>query len=225
MTTPTNPTEVKPEQLSLEGLSYQMLNIAMARRVFLLLTRAHFSNPDHYGHLSVPLAECRWTNDPKTCTLPVEYDYNYDPKQMERRPAIFVGCGDMVMQRKVLDNSARVTADGRGEEFASVGSYPVIIRHIGKTPDESLLLADLTFQFYLGIRKLLKEKAQLQSFEVMRVGTTRPFERTAEKTDATFMADLTLKVETNMTWLSVRESHVIKSTSFRLIDQQFSSGV
>lgn len=210
-----------PELMGLDQLSHQMLNIAMARRVFLLLTRAHFSDPAHYGHLAEPLKNCRWNADPALCTLPVDYDFDFDPKKTDRRPAVFVGCGDVTMSRKVIDNSSRVTADGKGEEFATVGSYPVIIRHIGKTPDESLLLADLSFQFFLGIRKLMKEKAQLRLFEVAGIGTTRPLERTGEKTDSTFIADVRLLVECNMAWLIIRESHVIKRVSFVDLVQQF----
>lgn len=209
------------ENIGLDQLSHQMLNIAMARRVFLLLTRAHFSDPSHYGHLAGPLNQCRWSADSAVCTLPVEYDFDYDPAKTDRRPAVFVGCGDVTMSRKVIDNSSKVTADGKGEEFANVGSYPVIIRHIGKTPDESLLLADLSFQFFLGIRKLMKEKAQLRLFEVAGVNTTRPFERTGEKTDKTFIADVKLLVECNMSWLIVRESHVIKRFGFAELITKF----
>lgn len=215
------PTAISESLTGLDKLTNQMLNIAMARRVFLLLTRAHYSSASHYGHLAGPLSNCIWSADPALCTLQVDYDYNYDPTKTDRRPAVFVGCGDLIMQRKVIDNSSRVTDDGRGEEFVNVGGYPVIIRHIGKTPDESLLLADLTFQFYLGIRKLLKHKAQLRMFDIAGVSTTRPFERTGEKVDPTFMADVKLSVECNMSWLTVTESHVIKSTNFEQIVSTF----
>lgn len=212
-----NPAELTD---GLAGLTNQMLNIATGRRVFLLLTRAHYSNPEHYGHLSVPLAGMKWSSG-QDCTLAVDFDYNFDPAKTDRRPAIFVGCGDLTMSKKVVDNSSKITADGAGEEFANTGSYPVIIRHIGKTPDESLLLADLTFQYFLGIRKMLKEKTGLRSFEVAGVGTSRPLERFGEKTDPTFMADVRLLVESNMSWLTIRESHVIKVFDFKKIVTAF----
>lgn len=218
-----NEADVNPS--GLDGLADLSFNAYTIRRIFLLLTRVHYSDPANYGPLAEQFKNYVWKEGADGASeggLFIDYDFNYDPKNVDRRPAIYVGTTDLTTAAaKMVDEMSRMTESGAGYESATTGTCQVVVRHIAKRADETLMLADLTFQFFLGIRRLLKEKARLRGYRVLGVSTTRPFERIAEKTDMTFIADVRIALDFNCAWLEVRESHRIKTMNMRGIVAAF----
>jgi hypothetical protein len=207
--------EGNPDELLLAKLQQIALTPVTIRGIFLLLTRLHWSDPNFYGSAKSRLGTLYWAKEEKERTLLVDYDYNFDPARSDKRPAIYVGTADFDFRRAVIDNRHSQTEDRAGEQYAMLGGTNVIIRHIGSTPDESLAMADLTGQFFLGMRKLIQESLKVHSFEVVKIAASKPFERAPQAADQQFMVDLILNLQYNAVWLIWREGHRIKTVTYK----------
>lgn len=209
------PLEGNPDELMLDMIGDIALNPVTVRSIFLLFTRIHWSSPDNYGQMKPKMAGMIWHREPKQRTVGVDYDYNYDPAKLDQRPAIYVGTADFDFLKIVVDNRKSQTDDNSGENYAKIASTNIIIRHIGKTPDESWQMADLTAQFFLGMRKLIQERLKVHAFEVVKMVASRPFERTSQQADQQFIVDLILNLQYNAVWLIVREGHRLKTVTYK----------
>lgn len=193
------------------------------RRMFLLLTRVHYSDSAHYGDMMPPdrLGKFIYSKDPKLCTLPVLFDYNYSPKNSDAKPAIYVGTDDFEFLPKVVNNQQGANEDRSGMVYGKEEATHIIVRHTSGSPDETLMLGDLTSQFFLGIREKLQEELNFRSFDVQRLVTAKPFLRGPEEADTQFIVDLVMEVRFNAAWLTLRESHRIKTIGFRQAKDEF----
>ncbi len=219
---PKNEAEIKeelgqgfaPDSELLSNLGKIALTPVNIRAVFIMLTRIHYSDPDHYGSLKPKLSPFIWSKDKKIRTLHIDYDYNFDPQNLDLRPAIFIGTSDIDYRKVAVDNAHSQSEDKASEMYAKIASTNVILRHIGKTPDESFALGDLTAQFYLGMRKMLQERLKVSAFDVVRLMSSKPFERQSQQADQQFIVDLVLNLQYNAAWLVIREGHRLKTVSY-----------
>jgi hypothetical protein len=203
-----------PDSIVIESLHRVAINPITIRKIFLLLTRVHYSDADNYGAYKPQLSNFVWSKDPAIVKLYIDFDYNYDPLKMDRRPAIYVGTSDIDFKQVVVDNSKNMSEDRSAEEYVKEASTNIIIRHIGKTPDESWALGDLSLQYYLGIRKMLQERLKVSKLEVIKLMASKPFERTTQQADQQFIVDLLVNLQYNAAWLTMREGHRIKTVTY-----------
>lgn len=193
-------------------LSKFVLTPITLRRMFLLLTRIHYSSSDNYGEFKSLLVDYIWNRDTKLCKLFVDFDYNFDPQNMDRRPAIYVGLDDINFQKAVVDDHVKHSYDRSTEEFIKYGHTNVIVRHIGKTADESLLLSDLSSEFFMGIKSMIHDSfPRITSYDVQAIKSSRPFAMTSQEASAQFISDLIISISFNAMWQIEFESHRIKT--------------
>jgi len=190
-------------------------NILTIRRVFLLLTRAHYSDPVNYGRQQEQFKNFVWNADPEKSTMAIDLDFDFDLTKLEKRPALFIGTDDIAYRKAVVDNSRGLNKDGSGQEYVYMGSTNVIIRHVAKTADESLALTDLTRNFFKGMRKMMMENGVLSRYEVPRITTSKPFQKAPTQADQQFQSDLLISIEFNDPWTIFRESHRIEHINFQ----------
>jgi hypothetical protein len=198
----------------LEELATVALTPVTIRKIFILLTRLHYSDPDHFGSLKPKLSKFVWNADIKLRGIHVDFDYNYDPNNTDLRPAVFVGTSDIDFQKVAVNNQQSQTDDRSGEIYVKRAGTNIILRHIGKTPDETWALADMTSQFYMGITKMLQERLKVSSFEVVKLMGSKPFERKSQEADSQFIVDLIMNLQYNAAWLTTREGHRIKTITY-----------
>lgn len=205
----------------ISGLQMTPFNI---RRIFLLLTRLHYSNSSHYGDAKQQeqFRNYTWDQDPTKSGIKIDFDYHYNPETLDKFPAIFVGTDDYAFKPLAVDNYHSTDLYNAGEVKARRGETAVIIRHVSSTPDEALQLGDLSYQFFSGIDILMRETLKLVRYEVPQLKTAKPFLAQKTEADQQFSVDLLIQIAFNATWLIVRESHVIKSISLEAA-QQFAS--
>lgn len=186
------------------------------RRIFLLLTRLHYSTSAHYGELSKLLKDYVWSADRQISSMHIDYDYNYDPSALDERPAIFVGLDDVVYNKSVLANSAGFNETRSGQHFVKLGGTKVILRHISKSPDDVLAMSDLSSQFFMGIQPMIRDalRNQVMEYEVVGLKSSRPFDGNSHAADQHFISDLIIALSYNATWLTEFESHRIKTITF-----------
>jgi hypothetical protein len=199
----------------IDELSRLVLTPVTIRRIFLLLTRLHYSTNENYGILKEKLKDFTW--NPKDGKLHIDYDYNYDPAQLDKRPAIFVGRDDIQYTKVVTGDHSGHSEDRSGEQFTKTAKTSVILRHIAKSPDESETLADLSSQFFMGITPMIRDSLQgkILEYEVIGLKSSRPFERTSQQADQHFMSDLIIGLAYNSIWMTSFESHRIKTITFK----------
>jgi hypothetical protein len=198
----------------LEELATVALTPVTIRKIFILLTRLHYSDPDHFGSLKPKLSKFVWSADLKLRGIHIDFDYNYDPEKTDLRPAVFVGTSDIDYRKLVINNQQSQTADRSGEIFVKQAGTNIILRHIGKTPDETWALGDMSAQFYMGITKMLQERLKVSSFEVVKLMASKPFERKSQEADSQFIVDLIMNLQYNAAWLTTREGHRIKTITY-----------
>lgn len=192
------------------------------RKMFLLLTRLHYSAPENFGELADLLKNYSWrAEEPRGLDVMLDFDFNRS--QARTVPAIFVGMTDFIYSRRVLDNHKEYTEDRAGRmQVKSVGTT-VILRHTSASADEALNLADLTAQFYLGAQDMMREQAGFSQFEVQNLLQPKIFNRSPEQSYQQFEADVILGLQFNAVWWTFTESHRIKQITFKQSLAEFTS--
>ena len=186
------------------------------RRIFLLLVRLHYSNSSNYGPMAKQMAPYIWSADPNKCAVQIDYDYNYDAANMDKKPAIFVGLDDVEYKRVVLENHAKFTYDLAGQHLIKTASTKIIVRHIGSSPDEALTLENLTCQFLLGIQPIIRDTLpQVLEYDVVGSKSSRPFEKNSQQAQQRFISDTIVAFSYNSAWMVEFESHRIKTISWQ----------
>lgn len=196
------------------GFGHQIVTPITTRRMYLLLTRSHYSDSAHFGQWKEKLDNYVWSKHPKLSKIDIQLDFQYQAKRQDERPAIFVGCDDFIYHPTVVDNFKNMSPDNSGTGYVTIGETNVIIRHIAASPDEAMTLCEVTAQFFLGIRPLMQQKVRYRSYNVKAQKTSRPFERAVVDPDQQFISDLLINITFNALWLSVQESHRIKTINF-----------
>ncbi len=193
-------------------------NPLVVRQIFLMMTRAHYIDPEHFGPRKDKMLQFVWSKE-KESKLLIDYDFNYKEDSQEKRPAIFVGTDDYAFSRKVSDNHKSANDDRSGMQSIKRASTNVIIRHVADSPEDALILGDMTGQFFRGIQPFLMEswqKSGAVSIEVQRLATSKPFQKRSEQANQKFMADLVINLIFDDLWWHFTESHRLKTFSFQL---------
>lgn len=204
-----------------QGMGSIELTPVTVRNIFLLLTRAHYASSDHFGGWKEVYKKYVWSNDPKVFGLEIDFDYNFNPKRSDVRPAIFVGCGDFDYGEIVTDDQKATTSAGAGTEFVVSGMTTVILRHVAAAADDALKLADLSKNFFRGIRPIMQSVVGLKKYHVAAIKSSRPFERSAPQADSQFISDMVIAIAFHDHWQSVQESHLIKKVTWQECLAQF----
>lgn len=221
-----------PDQIYLRAVGDPLLehcaNFALGpvslRRVFLLMTRIHFSDANNYGPQKEALANFVWHKDANLRKLNIELDYIFDAKRADLFPGVYVGVGDIDYKQKVTDNRDSSTEDRSGTNRVMEGATTIILRHASQQPDECLQLAELSFGFYTGIREMLMDKMRLSSMDVRRLSTPRFFTPdSSTEADRKFCADIIMGISFNASWTTFCESHRIKTITFGQTINEFAT--
>jgi hypothetical protein len=199
----------------LEKIGYSYLSPTQMRRVFLLLTRACFSNTDLYdydGDLRDPPVV--YDSKSRKRTVDVELDYLYDPEKVAESPTVYVGFGDINFKRLVVGDDARFSEDRSRQYFSNHSNTILHLRHVSPSGDMSYLLADQSLAFYLAMRLLLLANipglGDLKAQQLSKINLT-----SAEKT-RNFRVDVTFDLTTMFGWHSDLEGHRLKEASIQI---------
>jgi hypothetical protein len=199
---------------ALEAFAGIPLGPTNLRRIFLLLTQLHYSDSKNYGPMEEQLKDFVWHKDKPgeaKSKLFVGLDYVFDPTKTDQFPGIFVGIGDIQYKRVVINNLDSYTNDRAGSKNILQGGTTVILRHTSLTPDEALAMAELSFQFYTGVREMLMKRMNLVAFDVSQISTPRFFDLDGkELADKRYSADLILGIAFDASWITLTESHRLK---------------
>lgn len=202
------------EKLMVDHLADMSITPVTLRRIFVTLARLHYSDANNFGEKVPPaFKQFIWSKDPQKSRLRIDNEFIYDVKKVDLLPGIFVGCGDTLYAKKVVDNQRAPTSSRDGQSYVKIGSTTVTLAHITMTPDEALMLGDISSQFFMGIQTLMQEQAGFLTYEVASTSRVRMLKTSAEERDKQFAVDLNINIQFNAVWTIFRESHRIKTIS------------
>jgi len=196
------------------------------RRIFLLLTRLHYQTADNFGEMKEQMKNYIWSSKTDECKVLIDLDFHYDPKNLGKRPAIFVGLDDVEYKRIALDNHAYFSYDTSGQHLIKTAQTKVIIRHIADSPDDAMTMENLTCQFFLGLQPVIRDTLpQVLEYDVVASKSSRPFEKTSQQAEQRFVSDTIIAFSYVSAWMVTFESHRIKKISFEQCLAECQAGV
>lgn len=184
------------------------LNGSNLRTIFLLLTRAHYSDSKNFGYLEAQLKCMVWDSDHSKSAIEIDPTYQYDINRDNRKPGIYVGV-DQPFQFSKIDLNARQgnIQDNSGFFSGQIARSAVSFVHVFESPDQAVLAADCTTSFFVGVKESLRNKLNLSSFEPISISPPALIEKSPERF---FRVDSTFGIAFNYSVLVNIESHRLK---------------
>lgn len=184
------------------------LNGSNLRTIFLLMTRAHYSDSKNFGYLEEQLKCMVWDPEHSKSTIEIDPSYQYDINRDNRKPGIYVGVDQPCQFSKVDLNSRQGNIpDNSGFFSGQILRTAISFIHVFESADQALLAADCTASFFVGIKESLRNKLNLSSFEPISISPPALIEKTPERF---FRVDVTFGISFNYSVLVNIESHRLK---------------
>ena len=178
-------TPIQPQSITSPAVRYipemelwdQMdrpLDGTVLRKVFLLLMRLHYSDPEHYGDFKDAIGGFVYADEEDKRTLDIDLSFAFDREKAYVRPSIFVGFNTgFKLNKLVVDNDGGNSADmSRTTEVARMDTGLSII-HIAPDAEAVGSMSLMTSLFLMGIRQSLMCKLRLQSFDGTGITETK----------------------------------------------------
>lgn len=205
----------------LDKLGYKNMTPVELRRVFLLLTRACFSDVNNYGTFSgsdLKDPELKYSHDKYVKNLDVELDYIYDPDEINVRPVVFVGFDNITFQRNVIGDVAGISEDKSTMYYANEAQTAVVFRHLSTSPDLSYSLANVTARFFLGATNLLRSEIPgLLDFKIASISKIQLPDPDRERV---FRVDVAFGMNFSFVWSTHSEDQRLTSVEFKGLSHQ-----
>jgi len=151
----------------LEGCERVALDGVRLRRAFLEATRLHWGVASHHGELEAELGCLLYSDDPKKRKLNVELMSIFDPAKVDAFPGVFVGLAGGVTYRKVaVGNMSFHSDDGATTGYVQAAEAILLFRHVGRSADQALMMAQSTADFLQGAWEPLTARLGLRAMDV-----------------------------------------------------------
>lgn len=191
----------------------QPLGSVTLRRFFLMLMRAHWSDPDNHGTLSDLLGCMVYSDPPEKSKLPIFLSHDYDPSQGSRIPSIYVAINQFRLAKVALGNEAGYNEDNSARTELKRCDAEVRVAHRAMSADQALLMAESGAALLQGVHKDIAGNLDLLDFQVN--GWTDALRREQGETRY-FQVDLTCSVAFNFLVQIETESHRIKKFGLKV---------
>jgi hypothetical protein len=192
----------------MSAYSAESLDAVSLRRIFLLATRELFADPVNYGDLSGKLSNFKYSEDPKESTLLVDLDFEYNPKELQPRHAVYVGLDDVRFTPMVLDHKAEISEDRASITYVQSAETALQVRCVAPNADEPLYLATIATAFYFAMRPVFMEELGLSRMDL--IGLSKPTLIDKAPTRM-FEVSFAAKLAFNFNIISTLEGHRLKS--------------
>jgi len=192
----------------MSGYSAESLDAVSLRRVFLLATRELFSDPVNYGDLSEKLSRFKYSEDAKDSTLIVDLDFEYNPKELQPRHAVYAGLGDVTFDTLVLDHKAEISEDRAKITYVQSAKTALRIRCVAPNADEPLYLATVAAAFFFAMRPVFMDELGLSRMDLSGVTAPQLIDKAPTRMfEVSFAANLAF----NFNVISTLEGHRLKA--------------
>jgi len=192
----------------MSGYSAESLDAVSLRRVFLLATREFFADPVNYGDLSGKLSNFKYSEEPKDSTLVVDLDFEYNPKELQPRHAVYVGLEDVQFSTLVLDHIAEISEDRAKITYVQGAETALQLRCVAPNADEPLYLATAATAFYFAMRPVFMAELGLSRMDLVRLSKPTLIDKAPTRM---FEVSFIAKLAFNFNVVSTLEGHRLKA--------------
>lgn len=207
----------KEDYVQLFNCMSEPLNGSNLRTIFVLMTRAHYSDSKNFGYLEEQLKCMVWNPEHSKSSLEIDPSFQYDMNRDNRKPGIYVGIDQPCQFSKIDLNSKQGTIpDNSGFFSGQLLRTAVSFIHVFESADQALLAADCTASFFVGVKDALRNRLNLSSFEPISISAPALIEKTPERF---FRVDVTFGLSFNYSVLVNIESHRLKKIAIELDPQ------
>jgi hypothetical protein len=188
------------------------------RRIMLLLARHHFRSEENYGpYWKKKLCGLVYV-DEKTVPAPpnriqVDLMMNFTNAAMQTVPAFYIGLGEANFRKISTNSEHSVSYDNSRTTSTWPVAVPLTVSAVGRTPDQSVSIAESFVDFLLGIRSNLIHVLGLTDFQIISISPPRMY---APDNDGAFITDITGAIHYNYHITSNIEGHRIKKIGIAL---------
>jgi hypothetical protein len=203
----------------LANLKESALDVVQLRRVFLMLAREHYSNVKNYygvralsGSESKKIIPLKYSDTSSERTLDVDLDYVYDPKEVGKKPSVYVGVGNIDFKKQVLDNYKSQSEDTSSTFHTTQAATNITIKHIATSPDVALQLGVQSMHFFAGVRTLMMTAMpNIKMYDLRQLSDVKMVDPNKVRV---FYVDLSIVMAFDTDWETRIESHRIKDIIF-----------
>ena len=191
------------------------LDMVLMRRIFLLLTRIHWSDGNNHYQEDVNFDCLEYSDDPQESKLAVELTDVYDEDDTDNFPGIFVGFKNGYKLSKLMLNYDSSGSDDNSVERKLVSwKGQLALKHVHKSSDTATAMADSSFVFMMAVRETLMQHFPVRQMDF--VGVSDPQKLDPEKSNRFFKVDLIIDIEFTVTVNINMESHRLKTWGLEL---------
>ncbi len=182
------------------------------RRIFLLLIREHYSNPEQYGDYKELLQGYKYSDTEPQRTIDIDLMHTYDPEKLKSEPSIYVGFQPFAFAKRTVSNYAGHNEDESVKYYTMPTSGILLVRHVSTSGDNALMLGELTTNLLFGLHELLLRKLPgLLGFDIASLSDPRLISKAPQRQ---VMVDLACKIDFNYALSVNEESHRLKKIVF-----------
>ena len=185
------------------------------RRIFLLLTRNLYADPEnHFGYSNPEFKKFKYSDNIDERAVAIDISFDDDPRA-EAGPELEIDIhfGPFKVEPILLDKYVSTTDTNKDRQYNDRITTQMIIQHRAFRPDDALGMGYITANFYTGIRKLLQERLFLLNFQVDQISDVK---RENEEANAIYKVDTISTLVFNMDQDVSEESHKLRKISFDL---------
>lgn len=147
-----------------------VLTATTLRRVFLLLTQAHWAHPDNHGLLKPWLKDVVWHNRQELRRVYIQLQHGVNEAGLHSQlPAISVGLGDADFTNVVVGDYAGHNDDNSAHNEVRMCQTAVQFLHYANTSDLAGNMAESTFSFFTAAHQWLMGQLGLIGFEISQI--------------------------------------------------------
>lgn len=192
----------------------QPLTLVNLRALVLLLTRAHFSDPDNFGIFKDQLSCMCFDEDcQENPSITIKLDYIPDLKDPSPRPAIWVSFEQCAFDKKMINNLASWSEDNSYLTQTKQQAVRFALTCVADSVDIALMMAETCSDFFSGIRRHLMETLNIAYIEVDEISQPRLRDKEPEQY---FEVDVMLTMMFSFVMTANIESHRLKKFALEL---------
>jgi hypothetical protein len=204
--------------MSFEQEFFETLKLPLSpttlRRIFLLLLRFHYSDPDNYGDLKPLMGDLIYVDsEGDEGSLDIELLSIFDPRKRDPGPGIFVGFQPFTFKKPGVNYDAGTNNDGSAQYAVMTVDAQLIIKHISTLMDSTTIMGEATTAFLFGIRPMLMQRLCLRGFDIVSMTDAKQIEKAP---DRTFECNVVININFDYVMTTNVESHRIKKVAAAL---------
>lgn len=189
------------------------LDPVVLQRIFLILVRAHYSDPNHFGSASKVMEDYRYAPEPEKNRINIIEAPEYGTRDTDFYPAITINCGGAKFEKHVIGDM-----DPAENRYGYKANSQIDITHYAHSAREALTLGNFTTGYIIGY----------QRFYLRQIGASRlvpgalspaQLVKGNDTADQVYSSTFSFAIDYDYSWTATIEAHLISGMSLQVAEQ------